>query len=118
MEHILLGKLGEDIAVRYLEQRGFKILNRNLRISHKEIDIIALKNNCYHFIEVKSGRSLKGIADPGLRLSQKKKRLLKTAVYEYSLILAKNIDISIDLIIVVIDIYKKMANISYIKSIL
>ena len=38
-----LGKLGENLACEYLVKNGYKILERNYRISFGEIDIIARK---------------------------------------------------------------------------
>lgn len=48
------GRLGEDIAVKYLLEQGFSILKLNERIGRSEIDIIASKDSCIYFIEVKS----------------------------------------------------------------
>ncbi len=39
------GKLGEDIAVTYLERKGYKILVRNFRFGRVELDIIAEYEN-------------------------------------------------------------------------
>lgn len=49
-----LGKLGEDMAVKYLEQKGFFILKRNFRTRRGEIDIVAVNGSRMHFVEVKT----------------------------------------------------------------
>lgn len=52
-----LGKLGEKIALRYLEAKKYKILARNFRLFRGEIDIIALDQNALVFVEVKTRKS-------------------------------------------------------------
>lgn len=49
-----LGAKGEELAMLHLRANGFKILFRNWRYGHKEVDIIAEKNNMLHFVEVKA----------------------------------------------------------------
>lgn len=49
-----LGRLGEDIACRYLESIGHTILERNWKGGHLEIDIISTDAEGIHFVEVKS----------------------------------------------------------------
>ncbi|MBN2782186.1 MAG: YraN family protein [Campylobacterales bacterium] len=49
------GNLAEDKACEYLLQNGFYIIERNFYSRFGEIDIIALKDDVLHFIEVKSG---------------------------------------------------------------
>ena len=49
-----LGKLGEDKATDYLKQKGYSILHKNYSTKFGEIDIIAKKNNCLYFVEVKT----------------------------------------------------------------
>ncbi len=49
-----VGIEGEDIACRYLEKKGFKIIDRNYLKKWGEIDIIARKAGLLHFIEVKT----------------------------------------------------------------
>lgn len=48
------GDTGEEKACAWLESRGFRILARNYSTRFGEIDIIALRENVLHFIEVKS----------------------------------------------------------------
>ena len=50
-----LGDLGEKIAEKYLQEKGYKILDKNFRYSRLgELDIIASKNNAITFFEVKT----------------------------------------------------------------
>ncbi len=49
-----IGLVGEDIACKFLVQHKFKILERNYTKKWGEIDIIAMKDNKYFFVEVKS----------------------------------------------------------------
>lgn len=51
------GALGENIAADYLRLRGYKILKRNYRVRHLEIDLIARDKNCLVFIEVKTRKN-------------------------------------------------------------
>ena len=49
-----IGKLGEDIAERFLKSKGFEILSKNFNLGFAEIDIICSKNKVVHFVEVKT----------------------------------------------------------------
>ena len=57
--HNHTGLLGEQMAAKYLMQKGFSILYQNWRHSHWEVDVIASLNNILHFIEVKTRRTKK-----------------------------------------------------------
>lgn len=53
------GNLGETLATQYLQNLGYKILERNWRYSKfGEIDIIAVEKNTLIFVEVKTRRGL------------------------------------------------------------
>jgi putative endonuclease len=52
--HISTGRLGEELAVRYLKEKKFRIIERNYRKKWGELDIVAQKDDVLHFIEVKS----------------------------------------------------------------
>lgn len=51
------GNLAEDKACIYIQDLGFQIIERNFTLKGGEIDIIAIKDEVLHFIEVKSGSS-------------------------------------------------------------
>lgn len=59
---IELGRRGEDAAARYLERRGFEILERNWICPYGEADIIAQDEGTLVFVEVKTRSN----ADKGL----------------------------------------------------
>ena len=48
------GNIGEDIAVSFLEKKGFHIKDRNYLKKWGELDIVAMKLGMIHFFEVKS----------------------------------------------------------------
>jgi len=52
------GNEGEQAACAYLQKKGWKILDRNVRRGRGEIDIIARKKKTIAFIEVKRRSSL------------------------------------------------------------
>ena len=52
------GKAGEDLAVRYLKKKGYKVLEQNYTCPVGEIDIIARHKKTIVFVEVKTRRSL------------------------------------------------------------
>ncbi len=78
-EHNDLGQQGEEVATNYLKKQGFKILARNWRVHHLEIDIIAEKNKTLHFVEVKT-RKKQGLIPARESLSFKKRQNLEKLV--------------------------------------
>ncbi|MET0945038.1 MAG: YraN family protein, partial [Flavobacterium sp.] len=57
-EHNELGKEGEKLAAKYLQENGYEILDRNWTFQKAEIDIIAQKDNYLAIVEVKTRSSL------------------------------------------------------------
>ena len=49
-----IGKIGEDTAVEYIENRGYQVIDRNYTSRWGEIDIISEKDGVLVFVEVKT----------------------------------------------------------------
>ncbi|MDN3675549.1 YraN family protein [Flavobacterium branchiarum] len=81
-EHNELGKIGEELAVEYLQQNGYKILDTNWTFQKAEIDIIATKENILIIVEVKTRSSLE-FGLPQDFVNPKKIQLLVKAVNAY-----------------------------------
>ncbi len=53
----LKGNQGEEMAVKFLKENGYIILDQNNSTKYGELDIIASKNNILVFVEVKFKQS-------------------------------------------------------------
>lgn len=82
MEPKGVGKLGEEVAVRLLESRGYNILCRNYRTRYGEIDIVAEGPDAIAFVEVKTRRST-AFGQPFESVTYRKKRHLVAAARRY-----------------------------------
>ena len=72
-----IGAFGEATIARYLESRGYDIIERNWRIKEGEIDIIACSaDGLLHFVEVKTRSSL-AFGDPLEAIDRNKARRLQ-----------------------------------------
>ena len=74
-KHYELGKKGERIAVGFLLEQGYSIVERNWRFLKAEVDIIAQKDNIVVAVEVKT-RSSKVFGNPQDFIDAKKIKLL------------------------------------------
>ena len=54
MKTLEIGRTGEKAAAKFLRKSRYRILNKNLHISHNEIDIIAENKEYIVFVEVKA----------------------------------------------------------------
>ena len=55
--HNELGRWGEDLATEYLQQHGYRIIERDWKSGRRDIDIIATDGNQVVFVEVKTRRN-------------------------------------------------------------
>lgn len=81
-DHLEKGRYGEDLATAFLLDAGYAILHRNWRHKHWEIDLIAVRNEVLHVVEVKTKNSVRhGFPEEGVTKS--KFRFLQSAAEEY-----------------------------------
>ena len=120
MNNQAIGKLGEDIAVKYLKKRGYRVLDRNFefRINGKkrgELDIIVRKQKIISFIEVKTLDNKEQTFTPEHKVDFKKKNnIVKTA--EFWLLKNKiplESKYQIDIIAIRLDFQTKKAKVSH-----
>jgi putative endonuclease len=72
-----LGRRFEDLAVGWLEQRGWRVLERNVRFQRREIDLIARRGAVLAFVEVK-GRRGAGYGRPEEAVTARKRREIES----------------------------------------
>lgn len=99
-EHNELGKQGEQIAVDYLLEKGYEIIQRNYQARKAEIDIIAQKDNWLIVVEVKTRTSI-DFGNPEDFVNKKKIKLLVKAIDEYVLETDLDLEIRFDIISVI-----------------
>lgn len=72
------GKRYEEIAKRYLENKGYQILASNVNTPFGELDLIARNGESLVFIEVKGGETRGGLR-PAFRVGRLKQERIKAA---------------------------------------
>ena len=82
-KNLIIGKSGESIAIKYLEEKGFKIIETNRRFSrYCEIDIIAEEKGTLVFCEVKT-RKTNICGSPFEAITKTKYQNIKTGLHFY-----------------------------------
>ncbi len=100
-EHNELGELGEQMAVDFLLQKGYTIIDRNWRFGKAEIDIIAQKEKeTLVIVEVKT-RSNSFIGSPEEFVTPKKIKLLVKAANEFVISRELDVEVRFDIIAIV-----------------
>ena len=76
------GSKGEDIAADFLAGCGYKIIERNYRFGHGEIDIIARDGDTLVFVEVKTRKDLE-FGYPELNVTKGKQKQIRKIAEAY-----------------------------------
>ena len=82
-QKLVVGKLGEVQARRYLENKGFKILEQNYRTRYGEIDLVGKEQNELVFIEVRT-KTGNDFGTPEETLNKKKITKLRRNALAYT----------------------------------
>ena len=98
--HNQLGKKGEQLAVDFLIENGYDIVERNYRFNKAEVDIIAQKKDVLAIIEVKT-RSTTDFGNPQDFVKPKQIKNLVKAVDEYVIVNNLEVDVRFDIIAIV-----------------
>jgi putative endonuclease len=77
------GRWGESVAARFLRAKGCKIIGRNWRSGHWEIDLIVRDGEVLVFVEVKTRRAADVIGGYAAAVTAAKRRSLRKAVDAY-----------------------------------
>ena len=95
--HLEIGKAGEQLAEAYLAENGYTVLHRNWRCGHDEIDLVVLKENLLHFIEVKY-RSSNHHSHPEDAVNKKKIKTLLRAIEQFLYVNTQYCDFRLDVL--------------------
>jgi putative endonuclease len=78
-----LGAVGESLAARHLEARGYEVIDRNFRTRHGELDLVACDPRCLVFCEVKTRVGANGPYGPFASVGLDKRRRVRAMAREW-----------------------------------
>ncbi|MCI7778982.1 MAG: YraN family protein [Clostridiales bacterium] len=79
------GAKAERMVMWYLVFRGYRLLEHNYTVGHKEIDLIMRKRGMIAFVEVKARRKIDGRFPPHLSVDAVKRKNIVSAAKVYVL---------------------------------
>jgi putative endonuclease len=100
----LTGRQGEDLAVQYLVQQNYIIIERNWRCRSGELDIIARKDSLFIVVEVRSRKSLLQFGHPVESVERRKQlQVRRTCDVYLTMTSQSNCQIRFDVITVLLE---------------
>jgi putative endonuclease len=124
-----IGDIGEDVAVKYFERRGYRLIDRNYLRPWGEIDLILKRGSKLHFVEIKTVRreagqvsrepyrSSRGVR-PEENMHRKKVKRLSRAIQTYLLEhrIPEKTDWQIDLACIYLDFSTRRATVEMFEN--
>lgn len=77
-----LGKQGEELAARFLAEKGYSILETNWRFGRNELDLIAREGSIIVVAEVKTRHS-NALGEPEMAVTREKQRAIIRSANAY-----------------------------------
>ncbi len=104
------GNIAEERGCDFLRLRGYRIIDRNVYNRFGEIDIIALKDNVIHFVEVKSAQTYEQAVN---NITPAKLQKLNRTIQTYLQKKRLDLDYCIDALIITDETVEYIENITF-----
>lgn len=101
-KNLEIGQLGETIAERYLQHKGYRIVEKNCRTKYAEIDLIARNRGVLIFVEVRT-RKDEQFGSPEESINRDKMRKLIRSASAYVARKRYNKEYRIDAVCIVLN---------------
>lgn len=77
-----IGDFGEQMALKFLREKGYKIVTTNYRFKRNEVDIICKDKDEMVFVEVKT-RQTAEIGEPWMAVTKSKQKQIIRCAHQY-----------------------------------
>ena len=82
-EHNIIGQIGEELAAKIMQEKGFRVVDMNWKFGHLEMDVIAVSKKEIAFVEVKTRTTSFGGKRPEEYVDDLKRRRMAAAANAY-----------------------------------
>ncbi|MFH1175131.1 MAG: YraN family protein, partial [bacterium] len=119
----VVGKLGEDLALKFLGQKGYKVVARNFRQKFGELDLVFKDKEEWVFVEVKTRKKIENNAFgyPEQAVNRRKIQKISNTAQKFLEINSCSLDRAkwrIDVIAIYLDWRTRQAEIKHIKNVI
>lgn len=109
------GRTGEEMALEYLLQRGYKLLERNWRCRYKEVDLIMENIDGIHVVEVRTRKEPTAV-EPEQTVDRRKQHNLEAAANSYLRSRKTTAPVHFDIVSIVLDGSGKVLRLNHIQD--